>query len=114
MLYNQFTLDPAHTNSTDNGALRHLQKQARLETILSHQLTKASRETKSSKALGLDKIAPIMLDPLGATATTTYLTDLLSLSMNTLVIPNGWKAHCIILNPAKSNLARCSLQLLSF
>ena len=55
----------------------------------------AIRDSKKSKALGPDKIAPIHLHHIGPIA-LTYLTELINRSVRSANIPNIWKIGCVI------------------
>ena len=55
----------------------------------------AIRDSKKSKALGPDKIAPIHLHHIGPIA-LTYLTELINRSVRSANIPNIWKIGRVI------------------
>lgn len=93
----QFTPHPTSTDKTKRKTIRHSHKQAKTdENIFTiEDVTRAIQNSKTSKALGPDGIAPIMLKHLGPIA-TNYITELVNTSMRTMQIPNIWKVGRII------------------
>lgn len=100
----QFTAHPTTHDNTKKKLVRKAHKLSKTSENLFtvNQVAEAIREIKPSKALGPDEIAPIMLKNIG-NAATSYLTDLLNLSVKSQVIPNIWKVGRIIpiLKPGK-------------
>lgn len=63
--------------------------------LTSNDLCVAIKSIKPSKAMGPDEISPVMIKHLGPHA-IHFLTKLLNLSLQTLIIPNVWKTARII------------------
>ena len=92
----QYTPHPKHSNKSKRNTLRKIR-----ELIMEYReftekmVDNAIRDSKKSKALGPDKIAPIHLHHIGPIA-LTYLTELLNKSLRSSTIPNIWKIRRVI------------------
>ena len=95
---------PAHPTKESRKIKRKLEaKTQEPEIVISTaQVQKAIKESKNSKATGHDGTSPIMLKHLGPLG-VAYLTNIISLSINSAIIPNNWKMGKIIplLKPGK-------------
>ena len=85
--------------------------------VTTDEVQLALKRTKASKALGLDNVAPIHLQHLGASG-LCYLMTVVNLSINSTKIPTWWKEGCIIslLKPGKPSdqgKSYCLIELLS-
>ena len=92
----QYTPHPKHSNKSKRNTLRKIRElKMEYREFTEKMVDNAIRDSKKSKALGPDKIAPIHLHHIGPIA-LTYLTELINRSVRSANIPNIWKIGRVI------------------